>query len=65
MARAGGGGELAPVTVNTNLSIGSFSGSRAEMTQLQNMLENMSFDMAMRVERKLAEARRVENRRRE
>jgi hypothetical protein len=66
MARAGGGGyEAAPIYLTPTVNVGTFAGSQAEFTQLQNMLENMSFDMAMRVERKLAEARRVENRRRE
>jgi TP901 family phage tail tape measure protein len=65
MARVGSGGGGSSISLAPVLNIGSFSGSQAEMTQLQNMLENMSFDMAMRVERKLAEARRVENRRRE
>jgi uncharacterized membrane protein YeaQ/YmgE (transglycosylase-associated protein family) len=65
MARAGGGGGGSSISLAPVLNIGSFSGSQAEMTQLQNMLENMSLNMTQRLERKLAEARRVENRRRE
>ncbi|MHA2433846.1 MAG: hypothetical protein ACXADO_11505, partial [Candidatus Thorarchaeota archaeon] len=53
------------VTVTPTISIGSFGGSQNELNQLQRLLESMSFDMAMKVERKLAEARRVEDRRRQ
>jgi hypothetical protein len=60
-----GGSSMSNVTVSPVLNIGNFSGGPAEMASLRSMIRDMSFDMALEFERKLASARRVESRRRE